>query len=335
MRIGINHQILPETNEDFYAKFWGAISSWVGLIRLDTHMDAWAWRVDPYTTYPDGSRPMNNFLRMGYACKKAKIVIDFIRYGEASSPNWRALGGDWSSFDSSDGWGHKIPKVAWQKHNHWINAAAKALVNTGATCRWQNSNEQFYRHKDQYAYEYIKSIYAQPSYSKKWTSPTLWGPRPQLMKSLDEWLTLVKYEPIMSKAEYVSANVYPDWAPGITIDTPSNVRRQVENLILVDNWAKINKKTIVVSEFGFAKNQVPEGDTRRIQETAFVYQCGKLLSSINTMSLYWDDGAYYISPEGLSQLGVLAKMEPSDKHIEYVRELQKQFFGSDASVLVS
>ena len=335
MRIGINHQILPQTDEIFYAQFWNAIIPWVGLIRLDAHMDAYAWRVDPYTTYADGSRPMDTFLRIGYACKKAKIVVDFIRESASSSPNWRALGGDWSSFDSPNTWRqHQLPKEAWQKNNHWLNAAAKALSNTGATCRWQNSNEQFYRNKDRYAYERIKSIYAQPTYAKKWTSPTLWGPRPQLMKSLEEWLVLAKYEPAMGKAEYISVNVYPDWTPGITIDTPSNVRRQVENLILVDNWAKTNNKTIVVSEFGFAKNQIPEGEARRVQETAFVYQCGKLLNTINTMSLYWDAGDYYISPSGLSQLGTMVKMEPDDTAVEYVRVIQKQLIGSDESILV-
>lgn len=323
MKIGINHQVLPNVQPDFYSKYWDSIKTWAQCIRVDTHMDAYAWRVDPNVTYSDGFSPKVVFRDLALRAKEANISIDLIRDGFPSSPDWRAMGGDWSSFDAPNTWREwQLPKEVWSATNKWITTMAKTMADTKVSIRWQGSNEQFYRGKDQWAYERLKNIYSQATYSKPWLGPTIWGPRPQLIQSLDEWLVWKKFDKAFAKPSIVSVNVYPDWTPGVTIDTASNLKRQVENLILVSDWAVKNNQTLTISEFGFAENQVPEGEAKRAEVTAFVFKCMEFLPKIERAFLYWSESQYTFSNETLASMGSLIQNTSAQAAQNYINSLR-------------
>jgi len=325
MKIGINHMLLPEADPVFYEQWWDSIKSWAKLIRVDTHMDAYAWRKDIFTVFSDGTSPIDKFMSLANRCTSDKIDIDFIRDGTppATSSHWNTVG-DWSSCLPPNTWREaKVPREAWASVNTWINNAAKILSQSGRMVRWQPNNEQFFRAKDQHTYARLRNIYIQPSYGHRWTSPVLWGKRDQLLQSIAEWETLHHYDAGVSRASYLAVNIYPDWTPGVTVDTASNVKRQVENLILVSDWASAQGYQLIIPEFGFHVNQVPEGEAKRVELTAFVIQCMKTLP-IDSATLYWDSGDYNISNAGLAALAPQIASAPSAEHYAYVANLREQ-----------
>lgn len=324
-RIGINHQIIPASDPGFYEKWWSAIAPWAKLVRVDPHMDAYAWHNDPFHVYSNGQKAMDPFIALGDRCAAAKIGIDFIRDGfpSATSHYWTDLGGDWSSFAPPNTWRqYQLPKEVWPDVNKWITQAAKALNRTTIKVRWQGPNEQFYRGHDQQAYQRMKSVYGAAAYGRPWTSPALWGPRPQLMRSLEEWETMRKYDSALSRPTILAANVYPDWTPGVTIDEATNIKRLVENLILVNDLADARGLTLVIPEFGFAKNQMPDV-TRRINALAFVVGVMNQLPRIEAATLYWDAGDYYLSPEDLTAFGEAMKTVSVSQVSAYIADVRK------------
>ena len=315
--------LLPEADLAFYDQWWNAIKPWAKIVRVDTHMDAYAWRKDIYTVFADGTRPIDNFIRLANKCVQDKIDIDFIRDGVPlyTSPHWNTVG-DWSSCLPPNTWREaKLPKEVWTAVNTWINGAAKVLSDSGRMVRWQPNNEQFFREKDRHAYARLRNIYVQPSYGRRWTSPVLWGKRPQLIESLRDWEALYTYDEGVSRASYLAVNIYPDWLEGVTVDTASNLRRQVENLVLVSDWAAERGLQLIVPEFGFHWNQIPEGEAKRVEMTAFVIQCMRVLS-IDSATLYWDTGNYNITPAGLTSLGLQIAAPPTAEHYAYVESIR-------------
>lgn len=329
MKIGINHQIIRGTKPEEVARYdawWEAVSPWVDLIRCDTHMGAYAWRVDPKHVYSNGDDAMKPWRELGVRANIAGVEIDLIRDGFPTSPEWKAIGGDWSTFDEPNTWREWcVPSVAWSKVNAWVNAVAKALIAAGASTRWQGPNECFDRGHDRHSFKRMLNIYAQSSYSRKWTGPALWGDgklgfgRENLLRQLGEWETMRKYGEKLDKAEFVAINVYPDYKAGVTVDVASNLKRQVENLVIVDEWASKRGLKVVIPEFGFAKIQTTN-EAERVALTAFVFDCAALLPSIDTLTLYWDSGDYFISNEGLKEIG--RKIGTSPDAAEYVKAIQ-------------
>lgn len=322
MKVGINHQILPGADRSYYDAWWAAVSPWVDVIRCDTMMSAYAWAVDPKHVYSNNQGDaMKPWRELGVRANIAGVQIDLIRDGFPSSEKWRALGGDWSSFDPPNTWREWcVPKVAWTKVNAWVNEVAKTLRAQGAACRWQGPNESFDRGHDTHSFERTLNVYAQPSYGCTWTGPALWGPRVQLLRQLDEWWTLRKYNAPLSKASKLAVNIYPDYVPGVTVDTESNLRRLIENFVLVDRWASQRGVKVVVPEFGFAHNQVDTA-ALRVDLTAFALDCAAHLPSFDTLTLYWaQENDYGIEPAELARLGSLIGTQ-SDEALKYVQDI--------------
>ena len=285
-------------------------------------MDAYAWRVSPEAVYKsDGkhSYAMDPFLKMAERFKRTHV--DFIREGFPNSPEWRALGGNWSSFDSGNWRMYQVPPEAWTALSAWLNAACVAL-GTVNSIRWQGPNEQFGRGFDRHAYARCRNVYIQPSFSRRWTSPALWGWRGQLVSQIKDWMTLRWYDNGVSRASSLCANVYADWTPGVTINTASNVKRIVENLVIVNDLASSYGVTVTISEFGFDKNQVPEGDAERVRLTRYVMQCMGLLSNIDYAYLYWDSGIFGIDNDLLATLGdgPVASADEVEFYVESIRQ---------------
>lgn len=311
MKHGINHKLLERSDPAFYAAWFQSISGWASLIRLDSHMDAFAWRVDPNHVYGEGiDHAMLPFEEIGARYKAAGIAVDFIRDGHPNSPDWKALGGDWSSFDPPNTWREqRVPKTAWGKVNTWLTAAAKTLKGTGVICRWQGPNERFDRGDDLHAYDRMKSVYGGASYSRPWTSPAMWGPRSQLMRQLAAWHTMRRYDRALAKPSFLSVNVYPDWQEGRMQTPEENIDRQVENLVLVNDFAERHGYTVTISEFGFASNQM-RSNAERVRANALVARCMTLLPRIESACLYWSpdrsrEWHYDLTIEELAEYGRL------------------------------
>lgn len=305
MLYGINHQIIPRADLDAWYRFLGAIKGWVNLIRLDTHMDAYAWRV-PYT-----ADLLNSAALIGRETLNRNIQIDYIRDGFPKSLDWQALGGDWSSLTADGDWRNDVlPKVVWGKTNAWISAFAQALKFANPNIRWQGPNEQFNRGKDVHSFERMVNVYGQASYGKKWTSPALWGSQYALPQVVEEFFTLKKFVRQLSKVEYLAVNVYPDYESGVTTRIGHNVTRMWQNLVAVVGASR-GRLPIDVTEFGFDIAQAGMDAELQVLLDAFAYEMGEILN-LHSMSLFWTHapGPYHISEEHLDWLGRIVKARP-------------------------
>jgi hypothetical protein len=300
-KLGINHQILEVSDPVLYAQWWEAVSSWAQIIRVDAHMDALAWRVDPLTVYDNGFRPMDTFRALASRCAQKHIDIDFIRDGDPSSPNWQALGGDWSSYLTLNTWcQHRLSTEVWYSTNLWVNEAAKCLLGTQFKTRWQGPNESLDRGKDQWAYARMRNVYQTPLYARTWTSPALWGTTGQLMAELSTWMTMSTYDQALSawSSGLIAVNLYPDFQTQSADETKAGY---IQKLRLVADWARANGKRLVISEWGYAQYNIYDVNTRLQATKEFMRE---LLATdvVDSATLYWDTGQFHFSPDQLSQL---------------------------------
>jgi hypothetical protein len=321
MKLGINHQILISDAQ--YADWWNGVKTWAESIRLDTHMGAYAWRVSPAEVYSTGFTPSSVFVDIARRCQEAGISIQLIREGfPPYSPHWMALGGDWSTLNDGNWRNDVTPKAAWSKINAWTSYMAKQMTTVkGVKLRWQGPNEQFGRGKDHWAYERARNVYTSSSYSREWTSPTFFGPRPQLLEQLSSWEVMRRYDPAFAKAKYLSVNLYADWTPGVTINEHSNLVRILENVHLVAEHAAATNQIVVVSEFGFGDIQVPDL-SKRLRYLATVAKYMRI-KNFESAHLYWSMvDEYYLSNEALSEFGRLAKEPPTPEELKLYAEIE-------------
>lgn len=312
MRLGINHQITPANAS--WSGYFASFAKWVDLIRLYNHIDAYGWRVDPDTTYSDGTKAYDGLMQVAQACLDAGIAIDYIRDGapRGDSSHWQALGGDWGS--TTGNWRNDVvPKEAWGEVNAWISFMAKKLTTLkGLKLRWHGPNEQFDRGKDQWAYERAKSVYGTASYSRPWCSPALYGKREDLITQIHAWFSMMKYDKAFVKpatSKIICVNIYADWTEGVTIDDDTNLSRMLENIVIVRSLIP-RDYTVVVSEFGFENVQI--NDVRkRVRYLATAAKLMKLLE-FESACLYWDQGSYYINPGFLEGFKTIVNSEVSD-----------------------
>jgi hypothetical protein len=81
---------------------------------------------------------------------------------------------------------------------------------------------------------------------------------------------------------------------------------------------------LIISEWGFANNQVPEGETKRIEMIETVMSVMDAMPRIKAATLFWsqDTGpnGYYISPAGLASIRVGQRVDAAQKLLGMVQD---------------